>query len=134
MRNLEKNCGMTVHTTKETLGPQIKEYQVKDKKVKTKHPPTDYYGRSYVAVTHLPFSLFLWYQKQKETDPDVVCVDVTIDGKCSRGWTLRSGRQHGIVIDSVQSKPLSFHSKEDRMQGTIQATFWRGQPNSCSNG
>jgi hypothetical protein len=126
MRNLDKTCGITVHSTEERLGPHLKEFQLKDKKLKTKHPPTDFYGRSFVGVTKNPFSLFVWYQQQTEEDPEVVCVDIAVDGKYSRGWTLRSGRQHGIIVDSIQSRPLEFNAKEDKIQGTIQATFWRG--------
>ena len=95
MRNLVKNCGVSVHQGR---GPSLKEYQLKDKKLKTKHPPTDFYGRSFVGVTQHPFSLFVWYQKQSEEDPDVVCVDVQVDGRYSRGWTLKSGRGLGLGL------------------------------------
>ncbi len=134
MRNFSKTCGITVHLpTKETeletsksLGPKLQEFQSKDKK-KTKHPPTDYYGKVYVGIEdQKEFSLFLWYQKQDESDPDYCCVDVQVDGKYSRGWTLQSGRKNGICIDKIQQKNLEFSTKENQSFGTIQATFWRG--------
>jgi hypothetical protein len=134
MRNHSKTCGLTVHLSNQketitdgrTLGPKLQEYQSKDKK-KTKHPPTDFYGKVYVGIEdQTQFSLFLWYNKQDESDPDYCCVDVQVDGKYSRGWTLQSGRKNGICIDKIQQKDLKFSTKENQSFGTIQATFWRG--------
>ncbi|KAI8926465.1 hypothetical protein BC831DRAFT_549856 [Entophlyctis helioformis] len=90
------------------IGPQCPEFVYKDGAVERKKPlpslpPADHRARSYLGVPHphSPFSIFLWYARRDASDPDVVCVDITVDGKRSPGWVLRSGRMHGIAIEKV---------------------------------
>jgi hypothetical protein len=131
MRDFLKQCGITVHQAKTIndkvvkLGHVCPEFPVaKDAFKKKKKPPSDYRAIRFLGVADasVPFSIFLWYSKEYEDSPDQVCVEVTIDGKKSRGWVLQSGRQNGICIDEISYRPFEFQ----KLKGSIEAVFWRG--------
>ncbi|KAI8896013.1 hypothetical protein BC833DRAFT_650774 [Globomyces pollinis-pini] len=151
MRDQRKCCGITVHQQVELsdgkpleeaelrLGPHCPEYPYKPikKSKKSRTPPNDFNGTKLMGILDhsKPFSLFVWYCKREEDDPDMACVDITIDGKKSPGWLLKSGRKNGICIDKIMYRgavtPFEFNSSKSQDQqpqlfaGTIQATFWR---------
>ncbi|KAL2920164.1 hypothetical protein HK105_200230 [Polyrhizophydium stewartii] len=103
--------------------------------------PADYRGRAYLSVPSAldPFSVFVWYQQRTPHDPDLVCVDVAVDGKRSPGWILRSGRRNGVSIEQIMHRGkatvLEFspakasasaaRSSGPALAGTIEAKFWR---------
>jgi hypothetical protein len=145
MRDLNKSCGITIHQKADEtskLGEKCPEFPFKDikgiRKRKLYHPPTDCFHKVYLGVIfpELPFSVYLWYVKQNDEDPDLCCVDLTVDGKRSPGWILRNGRQNGVLIDSILQKgtnqPFEFSPARQGLisgsgvSGIIQATFWRG--------
>ncbi|KAJ2995008.1 hypothetical protein HDV02_001134 [Globomyces sp. JEL0801] len=99
MRDQRKCCGITVHQQVEVsdgkpleeaelrLGPHCPEYPYKPikKSKKSRTPPNDFNGTKLMGILDhsKPFSLFVWYCKREEDDPDMACVDITIDGKKS---------------------------------------------------
>ncbi|KAH6560102.1 hypothetical protein BASA50_010791 [Batrachochytrium salamandrivorans] len=110
--------------------------------------PADYRGKAYLGVPSPadPFSVYVWYTaRQPGIDPEFVCVDVTVDGKRSPGWVLRSGRNHGVSIEQImhRGRPTSFEFSPAKVSltsnlntnssvvcrpalaGTIEAKFWR---------
>ena len=150
MRDHKKRCGITVHQTineskeqefdkNKKLGPSCPEFVFKEPlgRKRNKGPPTDFTGKVYLGMLDplRPFSIFLWYSKRAEDDPEVACVDITVDGKKSPGWVLLNGRKNGICIDKIINRgeaiPFSFSpakpNNNDNLSfsGCIQATFWR---------
>ncbi|KAK5668852.1 hypothetical protein QVD99_004634 [Batrachochytrium dendrobatidis] len=140
------------------LGVQCPEYAFKDtdekgrsngsisnasKRKQAHQAPADYRGKAYLGVPSPadPFSVFVWYAaRQPESDPEFVCVDITVDGKRSPGWVIRSGRKHGVSIGQImhRGKPTLFEFSPAKtnssvkptahrpvLAGTIEAKFWR---------
>ncbi|KAJ3314680.1 hypothetical protein HDV04_005686 [Boothiomyces sp. JEL0838] len=90
MRDNKKRCGMTIHQNIEQtdkLGSTCPEYPFKEKeRKKSKYPPNEFNGKMYLGSPE---------------DPEIVCVDILVDGKRSPGWILKSGRQNGVCVDKV---------------------------------